>query len=662
MVKSAPASADKHDRLEPNDVAGHAAEFVRALVQRFDLKHPGGGFSNLGNPLDNGRSHFSRLCNAFGLTAFERAVLMLCVVSEAEPIRFRRLAAMFYEYPENPTMGAVTPHLALHWFDGGDPRAFLGDAPLMRWGFVQRSDGKLGEGLTLTNLNVDPAILAYIHGDERINPRLTRHVENPPRGASLTTRQEGMLDDATAFLRRSDAPVLQLHGSDPEGAAVFAQRVLAGLGRPVLHVSAARLLAGKHPEEDLMLWERETRLRDLALVVNARVSDANLPEDRAAPDRVEAFLSSFAQGVHAPVALLTEEPLSLRGNRPSLLLEVGKPAAREQRELWAAELGLPDTTDPRLARLTDQFNLTASKLRSVAHDVLLDARPDKHPLERAWHACRLRGRQSMGGLAERLAGNVTWDDLILPDDDMSVLRQLVTHVRHRSRVYEEWGMGKLGRGLGISALFSGPSGTGKTLAAEVIAQSLDLDLYRIDLSSMVSKYIGETEKNLKRIFDAADDGGTILLFDEADSLFGKRSDVKDSHDRYANLQVNYLLQRMESYAGLAILTTNLESSMDTAFMRRIRFILNFRQPEGPERRRIWQRVFPAQVDVSHLDFDRLARVKLAGGNIRSVALNAAFMAAAQDSPLTMPILREAIQAEWRKLGKVTFEDRTFTDW
>jgi SpoVK/Ycf46/Vps4 family AAA+-type ATPase len=213
----------------------------------------------------------------------------------------------------------------------------------------------------------------------------------------------------------------------------------------------------------------------------------------------------------------------------------------------------------------------------------------------------------------------------------------------------------MSRGFGISALFAGETGTGKTMAAEVIANDLRLNLYRIDLSAVVSKYIGETEKNLRRLFDAAEDGGAILFFDEADALFGKRSEVKDSHDRYANIEINYLLQRMEAYSGLAILATNVKSALDQAFMRRLRFVVNFPFPSVAERKGIWQKVFPPQAPVKDLDADRLARLNLTGGNIACVALNAAFNAAQAGVPVTMPLILEAARTELRKLGRVINE-------
>ena len=239
---------------------------------------------------------------------------------------------------------------------------------------------------------------------------------------------------------------------------------------------------------------------------------------------------------------------------------------------------------------------------------------------------------------------------------------IVAQLRQRVQVYDEWGFaGKSRRGLGISALFAGPSGTGKTTAAEILANELHLDLYRIDLSAVVSKYIGETEKNLRRVFDAAEGGGAVLLFDEADALFGKRSDVKDSHDRHANIEVSYLLQRMEAYQGLAVLTTNLKGSLDTAFMRRIRFVLQFSFPDAKQRAEIWRRVFPKTTPTQDLHMERLAKLNVAGGNIRNIALNAAFLAADAQESVTMHHLLSAARSEYAKLEK-NLTDHEIKNW
>ena len=234
--------------------------------------------------------------------------------------------------------------------------------------------------------------------------------------------------------------------------------------------------------------------------------------------------------------------------------------------------------------------------------------------EDLWQACREQVGWQLGRLAQRLTPCYTWDDIVLPDDLMRQLREIADQVAARPQVYESWGFGaRLPRGRGISALFSGPSGTGKTMAAEILANHLQLDLYRIDLAGVVSKYIGETEKNLRNVFDAAEQSGAILFFDEADALFGKRSEVKDSHDRYANIEVNYLLQRMEDYRGLAILCTNRRAALDRAFLRRLRFLVEFPFPDGENRCRIWQKVFPPQAPLASLDLEALSRLEISRG-------------------------------------------------
>jgi SpoVK/Ycf46/Vps4 family AAA+-type ATPase len=262
----------------------------------------------------------------------------------------------------------------------------------------------------------------------------------------------------------------------------------------------------------------------------------------------------------------------------------------------------------------------------------------------------------MNRLAQPVRPVATWDDLVLPPTQLEILQSLCAQIRHRAKVYERWGFAqKSNRGLGISALFTGQSGTGKTMAAEVLANELELDLYHVDLSQVVSKYIGETEKNLRQVFDSAEQSGAILLFDEADALFGKRSDIKDSHDRYANIEVSYLLQRMEAHRGLAILTTNLKENLDPAFVRRLRFIVRFPFPDPAQRAEIWRRVFPQDLPREELDPQRLAQLNVPGGNIRNIALNAAFLAADAGTPVTMQQVLRAARGEYAKLDRTVNE-------
>lgn len=350
---------------------------------------------------------------------------------------------------------------------------------------------------------------------------------------------------------------------------------------------------------------------------------------------------------------LPERPGAAHQN---LRFPVNKPAGADRRQLWIDTLGPAGAhrAGPELDRAASHFRLGSRAVQSIAKTLQTSlAIPSGNAGATApgplWNGCRQESRGGLDNLAQRLETTADWDSLVLPEAQLAVLRQIAAHLRQRFRVQEEWGFAAQGsRGLGLATLFAGESGTGKTLAAEVLAHSLNLDLYRIDLSAVVSKYIGETEKNLRRVFDAAEDCGAILLFDEADALFGKRTEVKDSHDRHANIEVSYLLQRMEAYHGLAVLTTNLKSSLDTAFLRRLRFVVQFPFPDQEQRIALWQRAFPAATPTRDLDLDKLSRLSMTGGSIRNIALNAAFLAADAGEPVGMSHLLTAAHAEASK--------------
>ena len=346
---------------------------------------------------------------------------------------------------------------------------------------------------------------------------------------------------------------------------------------------------------------------------------------------------------------------------------VNKPTNSEQQVIWQAKLGRNvQNLNGHLETLVSQFSMNLHTIETVATEVLgrqaFQTKQEDDFQQILWETCRVRTRPQLDDLAQFIEPMADWHELVLPKQEKQVLRDIATHLRHRTKVYESWGFArKSNRGLGICALFAGASGTGKTMAAEVLANEFRLDLFRIDLSSVVSKYIGETEKNLRRVFDAAEDTGAILLFDEADALFGKRSEVKDSHDRYANIEVSYLLQRLEIYRGLAILTTNRKSALDTAFLRRIRFIVNFPFPDAGQRAQIWANIFPAETPKGALDMQKLARLNIAGGNVKNIAMNAAFLAAEADQPVQMKHLLRATRSEYAKIEKSLTESEV-RDW
>jgi hypothetical protein len=367
-------------------------------------------------------------------------------------------------------------------------------------------------------------------------------------------------------------------------------------------------------------------------------------------------LGAFLDQLRVPVALEIREgsPMEqvegFRIDLPTLI-------DRDRKALWMESLGpLAGRMNGALDRIVECFLFDVSAIRLVAAmatEAAVEPSGFEVEVDRlTWQLCRAQARRSMESLAHRIDSGARWEDLVLPETQVETIRQIVAQVRQRSLVHGRWGFSeKYSRGLGVTALFAGGSGTGKTMAAEVISGELERDLYHIDLASVVSKYIGETEKNLRKIFDAAEESGAVLLFDEADALFGKRSEIRDSHDRYANLEISYLLQRMESYHGVAILTTNMKHALDHAFVRRIRFIVPFPMPDPAHRRRIWQRVFPPQAPLGVLDYDRLAQLNVPGGIIRNIATHAAFLAAEEGTTITMNQILRAARVEYAKIER-----------
>ena len=382
--------------------------------------------------------------------------------------------------------------------------------------------------------------------------------------------------------------------------------------------------------------------------------DAQEHEKTGAGESQAYALNRFLAKTSGLIFLATRDGWQ-QAHTPLRQYQIAKPSSEMQYQAWLQVLENKSPNSSSL--LASQFSFSLSTIRRLARTTFnRSSEKESDPHRAIWQTCLKAAQPNLDKLAQRLEAKATWEDLVLPEPETKALQQIVAQVRHRNRVYEEWGFArKMNRGLGISVVFAGESGTGKTMAAEVIANELGLNLYRIDLSGVVSKYIGETEKNLRRVFDAAEDGGAILFFDEADALFGKRSEVKDSHDRYANIEVNYLLQRLEAYRGLAILATNMKQAMDTAFVRRLRFIVNFPFPGRTERKAIWNRVLPPEVPQEDVDMERLSRFTLTGGSIHAIALQTAFLAADNGGLVTMPHVLEAIRTEFRKQDRPIVE-------
>lgn len=608
VIAALRASLERDDDERHDADEGDAVAAARALV-------PGG-------------PALDALAAAFGLSPFERDIVALCAGVELDS-GLRAACAARQGGQDAPTFSLAMSCLAgAHW------SALAPGSPLRRWRFVEPG----GDSLTTAPLRLDERVLHYLAGVDDVDRRLAGLV-TPIRGASGATRSQCELAQHCAELwaTRPDL-VLALDGARERVRRVVALAALR-VGAQAVTIPAAELPAQPAERETLArILEREAVLSSLLVLVDA--GDVTDPGVRAS---VEALLEDLT----GSVAVLTSEPLQT-GDRACLRLDVRRPATAELVDVWRAAVGpLAAELEDDLPRLAANFDLDPPAIAAIAGAV-----GDREPRAAVWDACRIATRRRLDGLAHRVEARAGWEQLVLPDAARRALHELVLHVAHGSLVLEEWGFAARGaRGLGAAALFCGPSGTGKTMAAEVLAAELRLDLYRVDLSAVVSKYIGETERNLRRLFDAAELSGAILLFDEADALFGKRSEVRDSHDRYANIEVSYLLQRMEDHNGLAILTTNDRSALDGAFLRRLRFVVEFPFPGQAARAQVWRRVFPPRVPTRGLDHDRLSRLNVAGGSIRNVALAAAFLAAAESEPVGMPHCALAARTECRKLGR-----------
>lgn len=582
----------------------------------------------------------------FGLSDFERKILLLCAGAELDA-RFSEFIATLQG---NSSLVHPSFSLAMAAFRDAHWSALSPRSPLRYWRLIEYSNG---EALAKSPLRIDEHVLQYMAGVHYLDEKL-EEIVRPELPRDVLTRSHADLANAIQASYTSKngtgvSPLIHLRGNNSADKPAIAAFACDGMGVRLYMLPASSLPgSAREIKEWTHLWNREAALHSLALFVDASQVDAHDKQ------RVQ-LLNNFLENIEGTLLLGTAQwQPALR--RRVADYTVDKPAMDEQMLLWRKHLGKEGTgLDEQLDAVVSYFNLSAKTIEAASLGILASLAEESEGAELGktlWKVCCLHTRPGVDELAQRIEPVSTWDDLVLPEAQKGILQEVAVQARHRKKVYHDWGFaGKGSRGLGISALFSGESGTGKTMAAEVLANELKLDLYRIDLSQVVNKYIGETEKNLKRIFDAAEEGGAILLFDEADALFGKRSDVKDSHDRYSNIEVSYLLQRMEAYSGLAILTTNLRSAIDKSFLRRIRFVVQFPYPDAVHRAEIWRRIFPAGTPVEGLDIEKLSRLTVPGGNIRNIAINAAFLAADDGTPVQMRHIARAVRSEYGKIEK-----------
>ncbi len=612
-------------------------------------------------------SALGKLCSSFGLSCFERDVLVMLAMMNLDG----GLPSIFLSAFSDGAPTVTFLKLLESFSDAShlDQVSFAPEGSLRRWDLVKVSDSLSSSDVALNarTLVLDDWVYLYLSGVQTLDTVLQGAIQNPnlERHLSLTTAQQNISQHASQQFGHC---LIQIWGIETDIKSSLAREIARSQGAHLFNLNANNIpLQTQTLERFVVAWNRLARVTpDAALWINSDELNALDPSQVEPQARA---IGQFILRCECPIILTTRNPRAW--GVASVSFEVNKPSTSEQRELWKAYLfEYPSLQalevsqlERQIANLASQFHFSGTMIERAVSEAFGQLEPETENTlqqlrQHLWQASLTLTRPPLEGLTQRIvpALSASWDRLVLPGTEASILKSMVEHINQRQKVFENWGWeADSSRGLGISALFSGSSGTGKTFSAEIIAKELGVDLQRIDLPSVVSKYIGESEKTLAKIFDAAEYGGSILLFDEADAVFGKRSEVKDANDRYANLEVSYLLQRMESFRGLVILTTNQETSMDTAFLRRIRFIVRFPTPDKNARKLLWQTIFPADTPTHKLDYDKLSQLEVSGGNIRNIALGAAFIAAASSDAATgvnMQHLLQSAQEEIRKLKRL----------
>lgn len=581
-----------------------------------------------------------RLAREFQLEPLDLEVLLVALAPDVDP-RFEQL----YGYlNDDVTRRRASIGLALALCGVSEASAvararFTAHCPLVAGGLIAVEDPD--RPLLSRALRVPDPVLSHLLGDDAPDPALVDVLASAPPGVAGDA-------DGLARVLASGVGLAYLREQPAASGVALACAAARVSGRPARVLDLRRLASCPDPTGLAAAAVRDARLAGAVLVGS--------PVDALTDEVIREFTRS--PGTVALAGTVTWDPLWAA--TPPLLLDVPPADPRQRSALWRACLDgdLAPGLDAESA--TAQFVLSPEQVVRAAGSARTRAALRGGPVteDDLRHGARAQNAVGLERLARRIPPGVGWDDLVLPDATLARLREIALRARNRHRVLGEWQMRPGGgRGRGVTALFAGDSGTGKTMSAEVIAADLGLDLYAVDLSSVVDKYVGETEKNLERIFSEAAGVNAVLLFDEADAIFGKRSEVRDAHDRYANLESAYLLQRMESFDGLAILATNLRANLDEAFTRRLDVIIDFPMPDEPMRRRLWDRCLGARIPrASDLDLGFCARsFELSGGNIRSAVVTAAYLASDQDRPVTNRDLVSAVHREYRKLGRLTLE-------
>jgi hypothetical protein len=606
---------------------------------------------------------FEELSDLFKLDPIEKDILLVCLAPSLD-LRYEKI----YGYlQDDVTRRRPTVNLILDLFGQTGLKKlellqkFRPISVLFEQCLVEFSGDTIHQPLLNRFINLDNTLVNWlVNGHYVPEPELQAlvKVEDPyptefgklAAGSQVEKIKQGIIHQ----------PIMILSGNDLAAQQAAAKLLAAELKQPLYWVNLTKL---DDPENNISRVIGLS-LRD-ALILNAL--PCFMISDGAHARYYQQLLKSLA-GFPGP-SLIISQGVFAEPNadlfRPVFYYHFSNPAFSQRQALWRHALGNLNCPPGLIEALSGQFRLSSGQILAAAQAARCTAQQRGGEVNQKdlYAAARSYSNPLLSNLAHKITPRFTWQDLVLPEDQINLLREIVISVRGRARVFDDWGAGqKLAYSAGLAILFSGQPGTGKTMAAEVIASELGLDLYKIDLSTIVSKYIGETEKNLERIFNEAETSNAILFFDEADALFGKRSEVRDSHDRYANIEISYLLQRMEAYDGITILATNLRANLDEAFTRRLHFAVEFPFPDEPSRVRIWKTLFlPEFPRTEDIDLALLAhRFKLAGGNIRNILISAASLAAADGGQINMQHLLHCTRRELQKMGRL-IGDEDFPD-
>jgi hypothetical protein len=648
---------------EPGNTQFRGLYLSQADVERMLARSP--GTPPLGWPAKEllrvmeADSEWSAIAERHSLSPFELACLLIAVAPELD-LRYERVYAYLQDdvSRRRPTVDLLLNLLCATAEDKLERRRyFSADAPLIRGRLLHLypETGYTHAPLLAHAVKVDEQIVREMLGSCDLDPRLRRSCECVLHGIDLSSLPlaEGTAEELRRFAfdaRTRHTPLrLAFTGARMPLKERTAGALAGALDRKLLTASLAQLQeAGDDVETRIHVLLREAQALRAVLFLEIYEGD---------DVHTQALVKVLGKS-ETPIVISCVTVPSALDALPFLAVEFAPAAFDIRRKQWQTSTSATgvELQPQELDSLAERFRLHPDQIEAASWSAEVQARWRKaRPAAKNFSsAARAQSGRQIMTLAQKITPRYAWRDIVLPPSTTDQLRSICARVVHRHRVLDEWGFDrKLSMGKGVTVLFAGASGVGKTMAAEILANELDLDLYKIDLSGVVSKYIGETEKNLERIFNAAANANAILFFDEADALFGKRSEVKDSHDRYANIEISYLLQKMEMYEGIAILATNLRQNLDDAFMRRLAYTIHFPFPEEQERLRIWQQVWPASAPLAtDLDFQFLAsRFKITGGNIRNIALAAAYLAAEMGEVISMGHLVLAVDREYQKMGK-----------